>query len=415
MSLEKETDAAADQADTGPESPLRVRAFAWFFTGRIVSLLGSAMAPVALAFAVLNASGSAGDMGVVLTAQTVPVILFTLAGGVIGDRFSRQWVLLLSHTGAGLTQAAVAAMLLTGNYHLGALVVLEFLNGTMTAFTTPALRGIVPDIVAKNQKQKANSLLGSARNAAKILGPTAGGTLVATAGGGWAIAADAATYLVAAFCLAQLHLDTKTPPPKKSPLADIREGWTEFTSRTWVWAIVASFGVTNYLQVGIWTVLGPLIAKGSIGEAAWGLVLSVKSVGVLLMALVMYRVTVRRLLPLGQLCIALTALPLLALGLRADVYWLAVATFVAGLGTGVYGIAWETSLQDHVPRHMLSRISSYDNLGSFIAIPAGQLTAARFADAFGASRVALVGGILYAFFALLPLTASSVRTLRHEP
>ncbi|MET8180516.1 MFS transporter [Streptomyces sp. NPDC005336] len=316
MSLKTETTAEDPDQEVG--SPFGLPAFRWFFTGRLVSLLGSAMTPVALSLAVLNASNSAGDMGAVLTANTIPLIVFTLAGGVVGDRFSRRLVLLLSNLGAGLTQAIVAFLLISGNYSLGSLILLEALNGTMAAFTNPALRGIVPDIVPKLQIQRANSVLGSAKNAAKVLGPTAAATIVATAGGGWAISIDAATYFVAAVCMARLRETGKTPPRKASVFVSLREGWTEFKSRTWVWTIVASFGVANYIQVGIWTVLGPLIAKERIGETSWGFVLSVKAVGVLLMAVVMYRITLKRLLPVAQTCAALVGLPLIALGLVAN-------------------------------------------------------------------------------------------------
>jgi MFS family permease len=371
------------------------------------------MTPVALSLAVLNASNSAGDMGAVLTANTIPLIVFTLAGGVVGDRFSRRLVLLLSNLGAGLTQAVVAFLLVSGNYHLGSLIVLEAFNGTMAAFTNPALRGIVPDIVPKPQIQRANSVLGSAKNAAKVLGPTVAAAIVVAANGGWAIAVDAATYFVAALCMFRLTLTGKTPPRKASAFVALREGWTEFRSRTWVWTIVASFGVANYIQVGIWTVLGPLIAKERIGETSWGVVLSVRAIGVLLIAVVMYRITLRRLLPVAQLCASLVGLPLIALGLVANAYWLAATAFIAGLSFGLYSIAWETTLQENIPHNMLSRISSYDNLGSFIAVPAGQLSAAPMASAFGASRVALIGGFLWMALTLCPLAIPSVRGMRH--
>ncbi|WP_406464767.1 MFS transporter [Streptomyces sp. NBC_01622] len=413
MSLK--TEATADDPDQGVDvaSPFHLPAFRWFFTGRLVSLLGSSMTPVALSLAVLNASNSAGDMGAVLTANTIPLIVFTLAGGVVGDRFSRRLVLLLSNLGAGLTQAVVAFLLISGNYHLGSLIVLEALNGTMAAFTNPALRGIVPDIVPKSQIQRANSVLGSAKNAAKVLGPTVAATMVATTNGGWAISVDAATYFVAVVCMFRLRLTGKTPPRKASVFVALREGWTEFRSRTWVWTIVASFGVANYIQVGIWTVLGPLIAKERIGETSWGMVLSVRAVGILLIAVVMYRITLRHLLPVAQLCASLVGLPLIALGLVANAYWLAATAFLAGLSFGLYSIAWETTLQENIPHNMLSRISSYDNLGSFIGVPAGQLSAAPMASAFGASRVALIGGFLWIALTLCPLAVPSVRGMKH--
>lgn len=403
-----------DQSTAPAISPFRLPAFRWFFVGRFVSLLGSSMTPVALSFAVLDATGSVADMSFVLAANTIPLIVFTLVGGVVGDRFSRRQVLLISNLGAGVSQGLAATLLISGRYNLPALICLEAINGTLAAISTPALRGIVPDLVQRSSSQRANSALGSARNVTKLLGPTAGATLVVAAGGGWAIAIDAATYFAAAVCMAQLRVAGRVPGRRGSPLADIRDGWTAFRSRNWVWSIVATFGVTNIIQVGIWVILGPLIAEHTIGKTYWGLVLSIRAAGVLIMALVMYRATIRHLLPVGMLCIALTALPLIVLGLRGAVLWLAAAAFIAGLGTGVYTVAWETSLQEHIPKNMLSRVSSYDSLGSFIAVPVGQLSAAPLAAAFGATRVALVGGILYAVLTLLPFMSADLRRLRHN-
>src|SRR4028118_247661 len=120
-------------------APLRDRRFRLLFAGRSVSMLGSAMAPVALAFAVLEISDSAAVLGIVLAARSIPMAGFMLLGGVVADRFSRSLVLRLSHVGAALTQGAVAVVLIAGVAELWMLVVLEFLNGTVVAFTFPAL------------------------------------------------------------------------------------------------------------------------------------------------------------------------------------------------------------------------------------------------------------------------------------
>ncbi|MEU5235997.1 hypothetical protein ACH4UR_09805 [Streptomyces lydicus] len=158
--------------------------------------------------------------------------------------------------------------------------------------------------------------------------------------------------------------------------------------------------------------LGPLIARERIGETSWGLVLSVRAAGVLLMAVLMYRITLKRLLPVAQTCAALIGLPLIALGLVTNVYWLAGATFVAGLSFGLYSVAWDSTLQEQIPRNVIARISSYDNLGSFIAIPVGQLSAAPLANAFGAPSVALLGGFSWITLTLCPLAVPSVRGMR---
>jgi MFS family permease len=403
-----------DDSDRTNGNPLRQQSFRWFFVGRLVSLLGSSMTPVALAFAVLEASGRAGDLALVLAAHTIPLVGFVLVGGSVADRFARGTVLRWSNLGTAITQGSVAVLLISGNYNLTLIIILEFLNGALEAFTTPALRGIVPELVAKKDIQKANSLLSSARNATRILGPTAAGILVATIGGGWAIGIDALTFFAAALCMARLDLPAKMTTRATNMFADIRDGWNEFRSTTWVWTIVAGFAVMNCIQVGVWTVLAPAIALDTFGEAAWGAVLSVKAAGVLIMAAAMYRIVAKRLLLVGQIAIALTALPLIALGLQIGVPGLIVAAFIAGMGSGLFAVAWDTSIQEHVPNHMLSRIASYDDFGSYIAIPIGQLAVVPLAVAFGNAQVALVGGILYAVIALLPLATTAVRRLEHD-
>ena len=402
-----------EQVAVAADAPLRSAAFRWFFAGRLVSLLGSSMTSVALAFGVLQASGSNADLGVVLAANSIPMVAFLLLGGAIADRFPRSLVLVVSHTGAGLTQAAVAVLLISGNYHLGAVAGLEAVNGTLAAFTGPALMGIVPQLVPRAAVQRANSLLGTTRNAARILGPTVAGILVSTVGGGWAIAVDAASYLLAAACLTRVRLPARDRLPSGGVLSDIREGWTEFRSRTWVWVVVAVFTGMNFVHMGVWEVLGPVIAEETFGAGGWGIVLSAYAVGLLLIALVMYRVTTTHLLRAGQAGMAVGAVPIVLLGLGAPVPVLAAAAFVAGLGAGLFGIAWETSLQEHVPAHALSRVASYDALGSYIAIPLGQLAVVPIALLAGNGPVAVVGGVAYAVLALAALGSRSVRDLRH--
>ncbi len=388
--------------------------FRWFFTGQSVSLLGSSMAPVALAFAVLNASGGAGDLGVVLAARMVPLLAFLLVGGAVADRFPRRTVLVAANLGSALTQGAVALVLLTGHYSLPAVAGLEFLNGVLAAFTTPALRGVVPQLVDAARLRQANSLLGSTRNATKILGPSVSGLVVVAAGSGPAIAFDAVTYLVAAGCLARLSLPGRAGGAGRSSMpSDIREGWREFRTIRWVWLVALSFCLVNLVQTGTWQILGPELTERISGEATWGFVLSARGLGLLVMSVLMYRVTVRHLLRLSQLAAVLGSLPLLVLGAHLAAPWLVGAAFVAGLGSSVTGIGWDTSLQEHVPAHVLSRVSSYDDLLSYVAIPIGQLLVGPFTHAFGGFRVALGAGAVYAVVTVLPLASTAVRRLPH--
>lgn len=397
-------------------SPLLLhKDFRWFLTAQSVSLLGISMAPVALAFAVLDASGSPGDLGVVLTAHMVPLLVFLLVGGAMADRIPRRTVLVAANLGSALIQAGVAALLLTGRYALLPVAVLGLLNGVLAAFTTPALRGIVPQLVPGDQIRQANALLGSVRNATKILGPSLSGVLVAAAGGGPAIAFDALTYLLAAGCLTRLSSLTD-PAAARRPsglLADIRDGLAEYRRIRWVWTVSLCFCVVNLVQVGTWQILGPVLTGQVDGEAAWGLVLSARGAGLLVMSALMYRLAVRHLLRLSQLASVLGALPLLALGAHLHASWLVAVAFVAGLGSSMAAIGWETSLQEHVPPHALSRVCAFDDLLSYVAIPVGQLCVGPLAERFGGFQVAAVAGVVYAAAALAPLTSAAVRRLPH--
>jgi hypothetical protein len=190
--------------------------FRGFFFGRLVSLLGSSMTPVALALAVLNASGRPTDLGVVLACQIIPQLALLLVGGAVGDRFSRRAVLVVANLGAGLTQGGMAVLLLSGHYGLPSIAALSAANGALAAFTSPALRGMVPEVVAPADLQRANSLLAATQNAASVLGPTAAGLLVVGVGGGWAIALDALSFVAAAMFFARLPATTRVPPGGKA-------------------------------------------------------------------------------------------------------------------------------------------------------------------------------------------------------
>lgn len=396
--------------------PLQDSQFRWFFLGRFVSLLGTNMAPVALAFAVLRSSHStSGDLGVVLAARTVPMLAFLLVGGVLADRGSRKTVLMVSNLGAALTQATVAAVVLTGSYRLVAVVVLQLLNGIFAGFSQPALRGVVPYLVDSERRQRANSLLGSARNVTSILGPSIAGVMVVTIGAGWAIAADAVSYLAGAFCLSRIVLPVRKKGSSSSFFRDFREGWLAFRALKWVRIIVIAFAISNGIYVGVWNVLGPTIAAASIGAASWGAVLSASAVGLLAASVAMYRSTAIRSLTMGLPCYALGALPMIILGLGGNLYLLISAAFLSGMGQGAMAIVWETSLQNRVAPNLLSRIAAFDNLGSYIAIPVGQVSVGPIMSAFGGSHVVVGSGILFGAVVITPILFKAVREPAPEP
>jgi MFS family permease len=398
-------------------APLREPRFRWYFLSRVVNLAGNTMAPIALAFAVLEVDGSAGALGLVLAAHSIPQVVFLLVGGVVADRLGRALVIQVSNVGAGLSQALLAALLLTGHGELWHFVALSVVNGTLAAMSMPALAGIVPALVPREQLQQANVLVSMSRSALSILGPSVAAALVVTVGPGWALAADAATWLVAAALLAPVRL----PPRERageptSMVRELAEGWTFFRRTTWLWVVVLAFGLMNAIHAGGLDTLGPVLAKGSdIGAHGWGLIMSAQAVGLFAMTLLMLRIPLQRPLFWGMLGVALFGLPLVVMGLHPQTAWVMVAAFVGGMGIELFSLGWNLAMQEHVPDEMLSRAYSYDMLGSFVAIPVGQLTFGPLATAYGVREVLVVGGVVYLSVALLTLGSRSVRDLQRAP
>ncbi|MEV0646333.1 MFS transporter [Phytomonospora sp. NPDC050363] len=395
------------------DRPLRSPAFRWFFAGWSVSMAGSAMAPVALAFGVLEVTGSAGWLSAVLTASMIPMIATMILGGGIADRYRRDKVLRLASLGAGVSQAGVAVLLLT-HQHPALLLPLAALNGLFQALTTPALRGIVPQLASGRGIQQANSLLASARNITRMTGPAAAGLLTVSAGGGWAIAADAASFLLAAACFARISLPALPARTAGGPTmpAELRQGWSYFGSRPWIWSVTLAFAVLNAVNMGVWHILGPVIAYDTIGAEGWGLVLSVRGAGSLLATLVLVRVTLpRRPMVPALSSMTLAAVPLVLLGAGADALWLAVAAFAAGVAAEFFTVVWSTVWAVHVPERLSSRVGAYDEFGSFASIPLGQMSVPFLAAVFGTAAVATTGGALLAVAMLLPLLLPSLRQI----
>ena len=397
-------------------APLRDRRFAWYYGARFTSLAGSSMAPVALTFAVLHLEDNASALAQVLAARMIPMIILVLVGGVISDRFSRVMVMQLSHGLTALTQGAVAVLIITGRAELWMIIILEAFNGAVSAFTMPAMMGVVPQIVDRAYLRQANALLSFSRSGLFIVGPTIAALLVITVGPGWALAANSITYVLAILLLLRVRLprrESDGAAEGTSMIRELREGWSEFSGRTWLWLVVVIFGITNAIHAGAWVVLGPVIAKATpgLGETGWGLILSAEAAGVLIMTVLMLKLSFRYPLRAGMLASACFGIPMLLLGVRPELWPLLAASFVAGLGVEVFGVGWNTALHEHIPEEVLSRVSSYDMLGSFVAIPVGMLLYGWLVTVFDARSVLMVSFAVYATLALGSLLSGSIRNL----
>jgi MFS family permease len=401
---------------------LRYSSFRGLFLAQTVNLLGSAIAPIALAFAVLGQpGGSATQLGLILAARALGQVAFLLFGGVLADRMPRLRLMTAANLIAFAAQGSVAGLFLAGPAPLAAVAGLAAVNGAAAALFLPAARGVVPQLIPADQLQPGNALLRLSRNGASIAGAALAGVLLAVTSPGWALACDAASFLISAALLARVssHVTTGTstgrPAEPPALIRDLREGWREFRARTWVWLPVAQFTMVNGCFAVIW-VLGPVVARQDLGGApAWAAVLTANAIGLVGGSLLALRL--RPAHPLRVACAATFGFlpPFFLLAAAAPVWLIAASMLVNGICVDIFEVLWDTSLQRHVPPGLLSRITSYDLLGSFALGPLGLALAGPAAAAAGLAATLTGAGLLLAAASVIPLLSRAVRDLPAGP
>jgi MFS family permease len=394
---------------------LRERPFRLLFIGQAASLLGDGMVGVALAFAVLEETGSASDLGIVLAARTIPLVAFLLAGGVWADRLPRRALMVTTDLIRLAAQGTTAALLIAGEPGVWQLAALAAIAGAASAFFSPAITGIMPAVVSTERLQQANALRGLTEAVGRIAGPALAGVLVVAVGPGWALAIDAATFGLSAAFLAAIPMPVHVPVESHSFLADLREGWTDFRSRTWLWTTVASTTFGN-MMFAAYFVLGPLVAERELGGAgAWALIASAFGVGLLVGGIVLLHMDPERPALAATLAVALYTLPLGFLAIPAPAPVTAAGALVAGAGLAVANNLWETTQQRHVPEQLLSRVTSYDWFGSLAAVPIGMLLWGPIGDAIGVSEALWFAFLLQLSSILILLAVREIRELPPRP
>lgn len=392
--------------------PLAQRNFRLLVGTDVTSMIGTAMAAVAVPFAVLASGGSVSDIGYVAAAGLVPTVAFLLFGGVLADRLPRQQVMVVANIGQGLAQGGFALLVLTGKAQLWDMMLLSAARGCAFGFYMPAAQGLLPQTVAPDQLAPANAVRRLGLNGAQIGGAALGGLVVAAAGPGWGLVADAASYGLAALMRAGMRFGTLPPIARAGILRELHDGWRAFTSRRWLWVIVVQFGIVNAVFFGAFNVLGPALAKTQLGGArSWGLILAAASAGAVGGAALMLRYRPRRLLRSASLAVPLFALPLLALAVPTGVTLVALAALLYGAAGEVFEVNWSIALQEQIPPDLLSRVSAYDALGSIALTPIGTTLAGPIALALG-TRTTLAGaGIVIVVSAAAVLFVPEVRSL----
>ena len=397
-------------ADNGYRTLLRDRNFALFFAAFSMSTVGTAAVPVALSFALLGAGYSASAVGLVLAAQTTPMLLLTLAGGVVGDRWSRRRTMIAADLVRCASQTTLAFLLTFGHPTLPILMALAACCGAGTAFYGPAESGLIPQVAGADRIKSANSHVSLSGSLAAILGPALGGLLVSLGGASVAIGLDAASYAASAGCLALLRVAPHTAQPPTSLAADLQLGWGEFKRHRWLQLVTVQHGVLNLLAFAPFFVLGPsLFALVPDGARTWGLIASATGVGGIVGGLLVLRIRIPRPLLAVQLATALLATPLVMLALHAPVPLLAVGSAAFGVALAVVNVLVQTALQESIPRVFLSRVSSIFGLVAMGLGPIGFALCGPVAGLIGLERALGLGACALLLSVAVLLASRNIR------
>lgn len=382
------------------------RNFRLLFAGRAISYVGTYLAPIAVAFAILDLHGSATAVGLSFAAWTLAQVTMLSIGGVVGDRLPRRTVMIASDVSSTAVRLAMGALLVSGHARVWELIALQACGGAAVAFYNPTFYGLVREIVPTESLQKANSYLAIARYAAFPLGAALGGTIVATVGAGTALLFDGGTYAASALLLSFVRVES-IARAGAGVLHELREGWSAFVEHQWVWVLCSWIALYFTLTYAPFFVLGPYIAKHSMGGAGtWGAVVTGEGVGALLGSFAGLRLRFRR--PLLTVCWIFlpTAVQSVLLAFHAPVYALAPAAAFAGFGFSCGAVVWDTSMQKTIAPEKLARVAAYGWMSAMVFLPAGYALAGPIAS--------VVGMRAYLLFGAAWLVASTIVVARLE-
>ena len=393
---------------------LTEREFRNLYFARAFSLFGDGLLPVALAFAVLETRNSPSALGAVLAVRTAALVGFLLVAGVVADRMPRRLVLISSDLLRFGAQGAMAALILSGRARFFELIVLVFAYGLGDAFFRPTSTGIVPQTVSAARLQQANALIALTQSTFTVTGPAIAAALVVTAGPGWALAIDSATFLISAAFISRLSRVPRAPAGEGF-LRELREGWRVFTSRTWLWIDGVFSAVGSFAVLAPFLALGPYIADHSFGRADWGAILAAFGAGSVMGGFLLLRARPARPLVAAVTPLALLALPTGLLAVKAPVAVIAVGAFAGGLGLSVFNTLFETTVQMAVPPESLSRVASIDWMLSASLLPLGFAIAGPVSVAVGTHATLAASAVWAVVSTIVVLSVPDVRNFRHAP
>jgi MFS family permease len=393
---------------------LRSRNFRLLWLSQSVSVIGDALVVVAIGLYVTRLTDNPTDVGMVLAAYAVPLVLFVLVGGVVADRLPRQMVMVVSDLFRAALHGTLALLIFTGSIRIWHMVIIGLLFGTAEAFFRPAYTGLVPQTVPEDDIQGAQALGGVSNELASFASPALATALVLGVGGASAFALDAVTFLISATLLWRVRTRRRGDKVvQESLLHELREGGRAVWERPWVLWTIAAFSAALLVALAPFMVLGASIGRDVYGsEAVFGFSNAAFGVGTITGAIVGSRWRPER--PMLVAMIGAVwwppAIALYALGPPQVVLYPLMA--VAGSGIGLFAVLWETALAQRIPPHLISRVSAWDWMGSLALLPLGYLVAGPLASGFGAQEVLAVGGFIGGIACLLGLLPRSTRMLR---
>jgi MFS family permease len=396
---------------------LAIRDFRLLLADRILAPGSFAFSIVGVSFAVLDEThGSTSVLSYVLAAQIAPSIVFVLLGGVIADRVAPQRVIVAGNLMMAVGEGTFGIMVLAGHPAVWQMIGLECLTGTGMAIFYPASTALLPRIVPAESMQQASAISRLAMNGAQMGGSVLAGFCVAAIGPGWALAICGTGLLGTLPLMLSLRVAPHERGQDARMLRDLREGWSEFRSHTWIWTITAQFAVVMMAWYGAFTVLGPAVVRLHFGPhhgaAAWGAITAADSLGLIVGGLVSFRFTPRRPMLFIVLIGASIAVTPVALGMFWPLPLICCASFALGIAIEIMMVQWTVAMARQIPPEKLARVASYDALGTVMAMPLGAVIAGPIAAWATMSRAQFGAAALIVIASLLALIPRDIRQLR---
>ena len=395
---------------------LRHREFRLLWGARAATSLGDRIVFIALALYVTDI-GSPSDVGLVLAANALPLVLFVLIGGVWADRLERHRVMVVTDVVRAALHGLLAVLIFLGPAPIWAIVVIEAGFGTAQAFFNPAFTGLVPQTVPEDEFQQANAANTIVWNVAELVGPAIATALVLGLGAGWAFTIDALAFLLSAALLTRVRPRSRGERvPPGALLADLRVGWHEVRSRQWVWVVLVATSLALLLALAPYMTLGPTIAEDRYDSTGvFGALAVALGIGTLLGSLAALRFRPRHPIRFAMAWGALWPPVFVLFALGPPLALLLPLFVLMGFGLSMFDVSWDTTLAERIPPHALSRVSAFDYMGSLALLPLGYVLAGPLGEAFGSVDVLVVGGVLATVAQLIALATPGVWRLQNSP